>query len=271
MNFMVGDTIDWRPLARLKLWAKCDRGFTLIELLVVIAIIAILAAMLLPVLAAAKEKGHRASCLNNIRQLAVGTHLYANDNEQTIADAPRGTGWALDYYTSEVSPVIGAYWTNSFGEKILDCPNLYPIRTNRNHYSDGGQGSEIVSVTLGYNFLGGIKGTPWPPPPGGGGQWISPLKLTDGHNLTLITDHTMYYAMSPSHAFVPHAKNGPLGGPDANGYSHILYNNKPLPPDSLGARGGNVGLVDGSASWKPMRLMEKYELYSGGGPYVGYW
>ncbi|MBQ7258172.1 MAG: DUF1559 domain-containing protein [Abditibacteriota bacterium] len=63
---------------------RLRKGFTLIELLVVIAIIAILAAILFPVFAQAREKARQASCLSNLKQIGTGIQLYVDDHEECL-------------------------------------------------------------------------------------------------------------------------------------------------------------------------------------------
>ncbi len=103
-----------------KLKHRPGGGFTLIELLVVIAIIAILAAMLLPALAKAKESGKKMNCISNLHQMGIGLFLYADDSGGII---PRGNE---PLWYQVLSPNLGVRNTNSFKKvRVYTCPS-YP-------------------------------------------------------------------------------------------------------------------------------------------------
>ncbi len=107
-------------LDRLKGTEMCRRGFTLIELLVVIAIIAILAAILFPVFARAREKARQASCLSNCKQIGTAAQMYFDDNDdQRLLDADNITSKPLRKATCYFSALYP--YTKTYGAWI--CPS----------------------------------------------------------------------------------------------------------------------------------------------------
>jgi prepilin-type N-terminal cleavage/methylation domain-containing protein len=242
-----------KPLLAVRVHRHESRtGFTLIELLVVIGIIALLAAMLLPVLSGTKEKSRRSSCLNNIRQFILATHIYANDYQDFLPRGGTDNRNTNDTHTAILSSATKSNILQYASPlKVLDCPNL----ARSFEQLDGWRIQPEYGVAIGFHYLGGQLNTPWPPAGAITNTWVSPLRTTDAPMSPLVADLNVY-AYSYQRILAPHTPNGPIIRDEA--YFESNPSAYQQTPQDIGAKGGNVGTLSGSVAWKNITKMGAY-------------
>jgi prepilin-type N-terminal cleavage/methylation domain-containing protein/prepilin-type processing-associated H-X9-DG protein len=128
------------------------KGFTLIELLVVIAIIAILAAILFPVFAKAREKARQTACLSNMKQCGIALTAYTTDWDGVLPlacyfDLSRSGNYSGLTWADFISPYVSGGKIGRFGVDYMRCPSE-PPRTDQNDPPDPGESP----LDLGHNY-----------------------------------------------------------------------------------------------------------------------
>jgi Tfp pilus assembly protein PilE len=221
-----------------------ERAFTLVELFVVLGVITILAAMVLPALAATHDRGNRAACQYRLRQIGVVATQYAADNDDTFFAVPSGVVNAL-VLSASIGPTVGLSTngiTANGATNIWTCPNRPGLPVFE-------AGSTPAQWVIGYQYFGGIS------------NWVtsygsftsrSPVKLSQSKPYWALASDTLIKFGATTWAGQAFLPSDPR---------FVVYTN--VPPHTTGGgilqggvpQGGNEVFCDGSVQWVDLEKM----------------
>ena len=218
-------------------------GFTLVELLVVIAVIAILAALLLPALAIAKQKAKRTQCLSNLRQLAIGANSYAVDNRDYVMSARDIPGSDPPLFVQVclnppdiASAALAGLTVQTNLPSVWTCPNRPGLPLYEPSYPQ---------YDIGYQYFGGIT------------SWVNPAGRFDSCSPVRVSLAKASWCLAADSVC---KIDGSWGLPQGSARDDIIYSNTPqhVGPNSKVPIGGNEVFIDGSARW--IKFQQMYYL-----------
>jgi len=221
------------------------QGFTLIELLVVIAIIAILAAILFPVFAKAREKARQGSCLSNLKQLILGFEQYCSDYDETYPAIAFGAGWPWTVWPAPPPGTGNDGWSRVFSVAVAPyIKNIQILECPSDSIGDRWGGSNGMSYGYNeymYNFNQG---------------WSKQASITSSP--MGVAGVSMLVENFSSGIYMDWEGGGP--GP-IDGMNRIRYGGwSPWRPHHEGT---NIAYCDGHAKFMPKNAIVSYRLPSG--------